>query len=314
MVRVPKLLLLASLSTIPSVILRSSDDPKVQIAPRVKTSLGSNSLVASTSARIADPLQLNLKLYERNNLPDAVEPKGTAIDIDDLCGKDKILWLKVVALANMQDGYGNYVNPVLHATYAALSSGFRVFKIENDSNLGPGTAGQFTITKFNGSNDFSEALIDLNFPTIKQISSTTPGNYDPSFEKYSGLLGRNCFILRLAETFGHEANHGIFDQRDPAQGTAIQKILNDRDAAIRALPLKGRYPLSPDVLRKVRAADEALEPTERFAQAAERIINEELHASRVRSAHRPHRRPDTAQTAHASDFLESLPKTQPRSR
>ena len=236
MVRVPKLLLLASISTIPAVILRSSDDPKVRIAARVKNSLGPNSPVASTSAKIADPLQLNLKPYDRSNLPNPVEPKGTAIDIDDLCGKDKILWVKVVALANRQDDYGNYVNPVLHATYAALASGFRVFKIENSPNLGLGTAGQFTITKFNGPNDFSEARIDLNFTIIKQISSTTPGNYDPSFEKYSGLLGRNCFILRLAETFGHEANHGIFDQRDPAQGTAIQKILNDRDAAIRAGP------------------------------------------------------------------------------
>ena len=314
MVRVPKLLLLASISTIPAVILRSSDDPKVRIAARVKNSLGPNSPVASTSAKIADPLQLNVKPYDRHNLPDAVEPKGTAIDIDDLCGKDKILWVKVVALANMQDDYGNYVNPVLHGTYAALSSGFRVFKIENDPNLGPGTAGQFTITKFNGPSDFSEARIDLNFRTIKQINSTTAGDYDPSFRKYSGLLGGNDFIHRLAETFGHEATHGIFGQRDPAQGTAIQKILNERDAAMRALPLKGRYPLSADVLRKLRAAAEAVEPTERFAQAAERIINEELQASRVRSYHRPHRRPDISQAAKTSDFLESLPKTQPRSR
>jgi hypothetical protein len=286
----------------------------VQIAPGVKTSPGSNSPVASTSAKVADLLPFHLKPYDRNILPNAVEPKGTTIDIDGLCDKDKMLWLKVVALANMQGEYGNYVNPVLHATYTALASGFRAFKIENDSSLGPGTAGRFTITKFNGPNDFSEARIDLNFRTIKQIDSTTAGDYDTSFRKYSGLLGGSGFILRLAETFGHEASHGIFGQRDPAQGTAIQKILNDRDAAMRALPLKGRYPLSADVLRKLRAADEAVEPTERFAQAAERIINEELQASRVRWSHRPHRRPDVAQAAKAGDFLESLPKTQPGSR
>ena len=314
MVRVPKLFLLASLSMIPSLILRSSDNPKVQIASTANTSVGSNSPVVSTSARVADPFQLNLKPYDRNNLPDAVAPTGISIDFDGLCDKDKMLWLKVVALASMQDEYGIYVNPVLHATYTALASGVRVFKIESDPCLGPGTAGQFTITKFNGPNDFSEARIDLNFRTIKQINSTTAGDYDPSFRKYSALLGGNGFILRLAETFGHEANHGIFGQRYPAQGTAIQKILNDRDAAMRALPLKDRYPLSTDVLRKLRAADEALEPTERFAQAAERIINEELQASQVRSYHRPHRRPNIAQAAKAIDFLESLPKTQPRSR
>ena len=314
MVRVPKLLLLAAVSMIPPAILRSSDNPKVQIGPRAKSPPGPNSRFASTSAKVTDLFQLNLNPYARNNPRNAVEPTGRAIDTDDLSNKDKMLWQKVVDLANAQDEDGNYVNPVLHATYAALASGFRVFKVENNPNLGLGTAGQFTITKFNGPNDFSEARIDLNFPTIKQISSTTPGNYDPSFQKYSGLLGRNCFILRLAETFGHEANHAIFDQRDPAQGTAIQKILNDRDAAMRALPLKGRYPLSPDVLRKVHAADEALEPTERFAQAVERIINEELQASQVRSAHRPHRRPNIGQAAKVSALLDSLPKTQPGSK
>jgi hypothetical protein len=305
MVRVPRLLLLAALSIIPSVVLPSSDNPEVQTSPR------SNSPLTNTPPKIGDPFQLSLKPYARNNPPNAVEPKGTVIDIGDLRDKDKILWLKVVDLANTQDEDGNYVNPVLHVTYAALASGFRVFKIENDPNLGLGTAGQFTITKFNGPDDFSEARIDLNFRTIKQINSTTAGDYDPSFQKYSGLLGRNSFMLRLAETFGHEANHGIFDQRYPAEGTAIQKILNDRDAAIRALPLKGRYPLSPDVLRKVRAADEALEPSERFAQAAERMINEELQASKVRSSHRLHRRPNLAQAPKASTFLYSLYKTRP---
>src|SRR5215468_5026121 len=106
MVRVPKLFLLTSLSVTPSFILRSSDNPKVQIASRANTSVGSNSPVASTSSRVADPFQLNLKPYDRNNLPNAVEPTGIAIDIDGLCDKDKMLWLKVVALANMQDEYG----------------------------------------------------------------------------------------------------------------------------------------------------------------------------------------------------------------
>jgi len=293
----PRLFLFAFLSIILSVILRSSDNPKVQIGPRAKTAPNSNSAITVTPARVADPLQLNLNAYARNSLPNAVEPTGMSIDTDDLSDKDKMLWQKVVNLANTRDENGDYVNPVLHSTYAALESGFRVFKIADSPNLGPGTAGQFTITKFNGLNNFSEARIDLNFQTIKAIHSTTTGDYDRSFQKYSGLLGGNGFIPRLAETFGHEASHGIFAQRDPTQGTAIQKILNSRDAAMRALPLKGRYPLPPDVLQKMQAAEEALAPTERFAQQAERIINEELRASQGRSCHRPDRRSSIKQAA-----------------
>lgn len=289
MVRGPKLFLLAPLSIILSVILRSSDhsdNSKVQIGPRAKAARGTNSPITVTPARVADALQLNLNVYPRNNTLPAVEPTGLTIDTGDLSDKDKMLWLKVVDLANMRDENGNYVNPALRATFGALETGFRVFKIEDNPNLGSATAGQFTITKFNGLDDFSEARIDLNFKTIKGINSTTTGDYDPSFQKYSGLLGSNGFIPRLAETFGHEANHGIFAQRDPAQGTAIQKILNTRDAAMRALPVKHRYPLPPDVLQKMQTADQALVPTERFAQEAERIINEELKASQVRSCHR----------------------------
>jgi hypothetical protein len=283
MVRAPKLFLLASLSMMLSIILRSDDNPKVQIGPRAQIAPGSNSRLTIRPTMLADLFWLKLRSHGRNNPPNVIEPTGTTLDTNDLSDKDKILWLKVANLANICNENSDYVNPVLHASYAALESGFRVFKVENNSHLGSGTAGQFTITKFNGPNDFSEARIDLNFQTIKAISQTTAGNYDPSFQKYSGLLGGNGLVPRLAETFGHEANHAIFAQRHPAQGTAIQKLLDDRDAAIRALPLKGRYPLPPDVLQKVQAAEEALVPTERFAEAAERTINEELRASRVKS-------------------------------
>jgi RHS repeat-associated protein len=238
--------------------------------------------ITVTPARVADPQQLNLYAYGRNNPLKYVDPTGMVIDSGDLSDKDKKLWQQVVNLANKQDENGNYVNSALHSAYAALDSDSRLFKIEDNPGLGAGTAGQFTITKFNGDNDFSEARIDLNFKTIKGINSTTTGDFDSSFQKYSGLLRGNGFIPRLAKTFGHEANHGIFALQDLTEGTAIQQIINQRDAAMQALPAKGRYPLPPDVLQKMQAADKALVPTERFAQQAEKIINGELKASQVK--------------------------------
>jgi hypothetical protein len=193
--------------------------------------------------------------------------------------KDKALWQKVVDLANEQDADGNYLNPTLHSAYATLDSDSRVFRIEDSPNLASGTAGQFEITKFNGPNDFSEAKVNLNFSVIKGINSTTQGDFDPSFQKYAGLLGKKGFIPRLAETFGHEGSHGVFAIGDPAQGVNIQRLLNSRDAALGALPVKGRYPLPPDVLQQMDAASRGLVPTERFAQQQEKIINGELRAN-----------------------------------
>ena len=238
--------------------------------------------ITVTQARVLDPQQLNLYAYARDNPLKYVDPTGMVIDTDDLSDKDKKIWQQVVALANKQNAKGDYVNANLHAAYAALDSDTRVFKIEDNPGLGASTAGQFTITKFDGENDFSEARVSLNLKTIQGFTSTTAGDFDPTFQKYSGLLGGSGFISRLAETFGHEANHGIFAQQDPGQGTAIQRILNNRDAAMQALPAKGRYPLPPDILQILQNADRALVPTERYAQQAEKLINGELKVGQVK--------------------------------
>jgi hypothetical protein len=79
---------------------------------------------------------LKLHSHGRNNPPNVIEPTGMMLDTNDLSDKDKILWLKVANLANTCNETGDYVNPVLHASYASLASGFRVFKIENNSHLG----------------------------------------------------------------------------------------------------------------------------------------------------------------------------------
>ncbi|MBI5085836.1 MAG: RHS repeat-associated core domain-containing protein, partial [Acidobacteria bacterium] len=237
--------------------------------------------ITVTPGRVADPQQLNLYAYARTNPLKYVDPTGMIIDLSQQSDEDGKKWAQIQALANQKDANGNYVNAKLHEAYARLDSDSRTFVIANE-NLGPGTAGQFTITEFNGPDDFCEAKVALNFKTFKGINSTTRGDFDPSFMQYEGLLGKNGFISRLAETFGHEAFHGIFALGNLQQGTQIQRLLNERDAGLQALPTKGRYPLPPDVLQKMQAADKVLVPTERFAQQVEKIINGELKASQVK--------------------------------
>jgi hypothetical protein len=52
--------------------------------------------------------------------------------------------------------------------------------------------------------------------------------------------------------------------------------------ALQGLPIKGRYPLPPDVMQRVQDAQRALIPTEKFAQQAEKVINGELKASQLK--------------------------------
>ena len=93
---------------------------------------------------------------------------------------------------------------------------------------------------------------------------------------------KNEQTLRLAELFGHEAAHAVYDLDHPAESVGLQRRINERDAAIDALPKKHRYPLPPDLDAKVARSQRDLIPTERYAQQQEKIINGELRASQLK--------------------------------
>ena len=230
-----------------------------------------------TPGRVIDPQQLNLYAYVRNNPLKHIDPTGMIIDDaackQDMkhCGKD---WQKVQDIANQQDKNGNYLHPELHNELTTLQNDSRTFTIEN-SSLGAGTAGQFTITNFTADGkDFTRATLQLDFKQIKGISGVTGADLVPGFNKYQGLLDSPMY--RLAETFGHEAGHGLFSIQNPAQAVGIQQLLNQRDAAMQGQ----HYPYPPDMMQKMQQADQALIPTERFAQQVEKIVNGELSADK----------------------------------
>jgi RHS repeat-associated protein len=230
-----------------------------------------------TPGRVVDPQQLNLYAYVRNNPLKHIDPTGMLIDDaackQDMkhCGKD---WQKVQDIANQQDKNGNYLHPELHNELTTLQNDSRTFTIEN-SSLGAGTAGQFTITNFTADGkDFTRATLQLDFKQIKGISGVTGADLVPGFNKYQGLLDSPMY--RLAETFGHEAGHGLFSIQNPGQAVGIQQLLNQRDASMQGQ----HYPYPPDVMQKMQQADQALIPTERFAQQVEKIVNGELQADK----------------------------------
>lgn len=230
-----------------------------------------------TPGRVVDPQQLNLYAYVRNNPLKHIDPTGMIIDDAGCladpkhCGND---WQKVQNVANQQDKNGNYLHPELHNVLSGLQSDSRTFTLEN-SKLGAGTVGLFTITNFTANgNDFTRATLQLDFKQIKGISGVTGADLVPGFDKYQGLL--SAPIDRLAETFGHEGAHGLFSIQNPAEAVGIQQLLNQRDAAMQGQ----HYPYPPDVMQRIDAADKGLIPTERFAQQEEKIINGELQADK----------------------------------
>jgi len=229
-----------------------------------------------TPGRVIDPQQLNLYAYVRNNPLKHIDPTGMLID-DSACQQDKNCakdWQKVQDIANQKDKNGNYVHPELQEVLSTLQNDSRTFVLEN-SKLSAGTAGQFTITNFTADGkDFTRATLQLDFKQIRGISSVTGADLLPGFNKYQGLL--DSPIYRLAETFGHEGAHGLFSIQNPAQAVSIQRLLNQRDAAMQGQ----HYPYPPDVMQKMQAAEKALIPTEKFAQQTEKIINGELQADK----------------------------------
>jgi len=231
--------------------------------------------ITVTPARVANPQQLNLYAYVANNPLRLIDPTGMIID-DAACKQDPKHcgndWQKVQNLANQKYQDGSYAHRELHQVLSDLQENSRTFTIEN-SSLGAGTAGQFTITEFTtDGKDFTNATLQLDFKQIKGISGVTGADLVPGFNKFQGVL--DSPIKKLAEVFGHEGEHGEFAIYNPAQAVRIQQLLNDRDAAMHGQ----HYPYPPDVMQKIAAASQALIPTEEYAQQAEKIINGELQA------------------------------------
>jgi hypothetical protein len=55
---------------------------------------------------------------------------------------------------------------------------------------------------------------------------------------------------------------------------------------MKAMPKGTKYPYPPDVMQKMKAASEALIPTERYAQQTEQSINRELQPGRKKGRER----------------------------
>jgi hypothetical protein len=200
-------------------------------------------------------------------------------DVSRLNEGDRKKWDEIVKIANAKDELGDYVNPELHEQYQLLQDDERTFFIEkHDFGDRSQITGEFTITKFTADKkDFTEAVIRLDFKKIENLDKPVASDLVPGFNKYGGLFGEGGAALRRAGLFGHEAAHGVFALKNPAEAVRLQMLLNDRDAAIAALPKKNRYPFPPDVQQKVDAAASGLIPTERFAQQTAQRINRELN-------------------------------------
>jgi RHS repeat-associated protein len=143
-------------------------------------------LFTVTLGRVADPQQLNLYAYVRNNPLTHVDPAGMIIDdaecLEDKkhCGND---WQKVQAIANQQRN-GTYTHPELQKILSTLQSDPRTFVLKN-SKLPSDEAGKFTTMTYNADRtDFTTATLQLDFGKIKGMTSGSDAEYVPGFKEY----------------------------------------------------------------------------------------------------------------------------------
>jgi hypothetical protein len=182
---------------------------------------------------------------------------------------------QIVELAQQKDSKGNLVHAELASAIATLQNDSRTFVLQSVNDKQSNEAGKFTITQFtNDGRDFTRATIALSFEKVKDGAGVTPADYGLNFMKFGGLADN---IRRFAELVGHEFEHGVFAIKNPAHEVETQRIVNDALSALAARPKKG--PIPPDVQEKLDRAQKATDPTERFAQEKEKIINGELTAS-----------------------------------
>jgi RHS repeat-associated protein len=217
---------------------------------------------------LTDPQRFNLYAYVTNNPLLFVDPTGMVIDTSRLSKSDLEKWGAVLDVIYAEDLDGNAVNPTLRGVFERLNNDRRTFFIENHSfGEMSGSIGLFTITKHNGVDDFSEAVLKLDFEKVEKLESPTESKLVPGFKKFDGLLGKTP--EERAELFGHEGGHGIYALDNLVESVGLQSLIDERD---KIGPALYPQPLHDEI-------DRRLDATERFAQQTEQTINSELRDS-----------------------------------
>lgn len=234
--------------------------------------------ITVTAARQVDPQQMNLYAYVRNNPLKLIDPTGMIIDETHLSEEDLEKWQEVERLAAQQNSNGNLLYPELNSEIVELQQDSRTYTLQGGTGLSSTDAGRFEITNFTaGGRDFTTATIRLDFNKISSGKGVTPAIFNLGYAKFGGL---NDNPRRFAELVGHEFAHGLFAMFMPGVGTDIQQRVNEGLNAFNTFrSTNKKAPLPPDVLQKMEAGNNALVPTERFAQQIEKIVNGELQAS-----------------------------------
>jgi RHS repeat-associated protein len=222
---------------------------------------------------LADPQRFNLYAYVRNNPLTFIDPTGMIIDTSRLTKDELEKWQKVLAIINAKNDKGEYVNKELRATYERLDSDKqRTFFIENKDFKGRGAVGEFNITKHNGKDDFTEAVIQIDFEAVEHLENPQQASLVPGFNRYGGLIGETPELR--AELFGHEGGHGVY-ALDHLEETVTLQILKDaRDKELTTT----KHPYPPDLLQRIKDVDDRIIPTERYAQQNAQAVNAELQA------------------------------------
>jgi len=230
-----------------------------------------------TPGRIADPQQLNLYSYVRNNPLSHVDPTGMLIDETQLAEDELEKWQQIEKIATRKDAEGKLLHPELYNEIVALQQDSRTFVLAGKEGLAKDEAGRFTITQLTSDGrNFTAATIRLDFSKIANGIGVKEAGYGLNYKKFGGL---NDDVRRDAELVGHEFAHGLFATFFPSQAVQIQQRMDEGNAAFYGYRAVHQGPLPPDVSKKMQAGIDAGEPTERFAQQIEKIVNGELRAS-----------------------------------
>jgi RHS repeat-associated protein len=204
--------------------------------------------ITVTPARMADPQQLNLYAYTRNNPLKYIDPTGMYIDTRYLNDKDLEQWEKMKELAYQKDSKGNWVNPNLQAAYDLLDSDDRTFVIM-DSKLESGEVGKYDTIEMSDT-DYAGGTIQIDFQRVNSLSKTSPASMIPGFNQFEGIL--NNKTAKLAEVFGHEAGHAIFGLSNRTEEIISQKAVDAYDNFMATR--KKNCPIPPDISEKLKAS------------------------------------------------------------
>lgn len=193
--------------------------------------------------------------------------------------RDLPKWQAIEQIIRAENASGQPLHPVLYSLYEwAWKSGHAIYlELILNPPAASGTAGNFSLLRFDPTGNHHEALIKLYLSNIDRALISKTSVRADGLIPFNGMKKEE----RYAEVLGHELAHARDILANLETARKVEELIEETNELLLAHHAERRgESLSSELKRRLQKRDSLLKTLEKHAEEIERLVWEELTAGR----------------------------------